>query len=64
MCFIKSSTKPVVIQQEPVERKQANAQTTKSTQDERFRGYEQNVKTSSIGLTDDANVEKKTLLGE
>lgn len=63
MCFIKSSS-PAVVQSEPVVRKQADADATKSTQDKKFRGYEQNVKTSAIGLTDDANVEKKTLLGE
>ncbi len=65
MCFIKSST-PVSAEVETtqVERKQADASVTKSSQSQRLRGYEQNIKTSPVGLTDSANTEKKTLLGE
>ncbi len=64
MCFIKSSSPAVPEVQETVQRHEANAEVTKTSQSENLRGYEQNVKTSPIGLTDDASVNKKTLLGE
>lgn len=64
MCFIKKSSPAVVQQkQEPVERHQADASVTKLSNNE-VQGYKQNIKTSAIGLTDDAKIQKKTLLGE
>ena len=53
-----------MVKTDPVVRKQADASVTKTSQSENLRGYEQNIKTSPIGLTDSANTEKKTLLGE
>ena len=68
MCFIKSSGASVVatsVPQDPVERHEANASITKNSQNENSpKGYLQNIKTSPVGLTDAADTEKKTLLGE
>ena len=68
MCFIKSSGVSVSAsspQPDPVERHEANASITKNSQNENSpKGYLQNIKTSPVGLTDIADTEKKTLLGE
>ncbi len=66
MCFIKSSSPsvPAVAEPEPVVRHQADASATKTSKTQSASGYEQNIKTSAVGLTDTANTEKKTLLGE
>ncbi len=66
MCFMKSS-KPAQIKevvQEPVVRHEADASVTKNSEQSLSSGYKENLKTSPIGLTDEANVKKKTLLGE
>ena len=66
MCFIKKASMPVLpktVESVPVERHQADASVTKFSNNE-AQGYKQNIKTSIIGLTDEANVKKKTLLGE
>ena len=66
MCFMKSS-KPAQIKevvQEPVVRHEADASVTKNSGQNLSSGYKENLKTSPIGLTDEANVKKKTLLGE
>ena len=68
MCFIKKGAKLSVAQQtaqDKVERHEADAETTKNSLNENEpKGFLQNVKTSPIGLTDSANIDKKTLLGE
>ena len=66
MCFIKSSKPkvPKTVQQDPVIRHQADAEKTKNSKDENLQGYNQNLKTTPIGLTDEAKTDKKTLLGE
>lgn len=69
MCFAKSSPTVVkadpVIAQEPVVRKEADASLTKNVKDEKNKGaFLQNIKTSAYGLSEVANVQKKTLLGE
>ncbi len=67
MCFIKKSSMPVVppaVREKPVERHQADATATKPPSNDNAQGYRQSIKTSIIGLTDEANVQKKTLLGE
>lgn len=65
MCFIKSSTATVTAaEEEPIVRQEADASVTKNSNQSYASGYKENLKTSSIGLTDEANVEKKTLLGE
>ena len=66
MCFMKSS-KPAQIKevvQEHVVRHEADASVTKNSEQSLSSGYKENLKTSPIGLTDEANVKKKTLLGE
>ena len=64
MCFVKSSS-PKIVEEPEVERKQANASLTKnSINTTSNRGYQQNIRTSAYGLTDMANTEKNTLLGE
>ena len=64
MCFVKSSA-PVVEQQEPVVRKEADASLTKNSNKKlASSGFAQNIKTSAFGLEDEAKVSKKTLLGE
>lgn len=68
MCFFKSSPAPVIQQQvaqEPVERRQADANATKNSKIEGIKsGYKENLKTAPMGLSDEAQVQKKTLLGE
>ena len=66
MCFIKSSspTVPATVEPEPVVRHQADASATKASKTQNAGGYEQNLRTSAVGLTDTANTDKKTLLGE
>ena len=67
MCFIKTSTKEIPTQaieeKETVARREADASITKNSSEKR-QGYKQNLKTSAIGLGEDAETEKKTLLGE
>ena len=61
------SSKPAQIKevvQEPVVRHEADASVTKNSDQNLSSGYKENLKTSPIGLTDEANVKKKTLLGE
>ena len=68
MCFIKSSGANVAAAstpQAPVERHEANASITKNSQNDNSpKGYLQNLKTTPMGLSDIADTEKKTLLGE
>ena len=68
MCFIKAKAStpkvPKTVEKDPVVRKQADASVTKTSVDEARNGYKENIKTSVIGLTDDAVTRKKTLLGE
>lgn len=70
MCFVKSKAAevaPVVNepqQQDIVQRKEADASLTKTSQIEEKRGFAQNIKTSALGLQDDASVSQKRLLGE
>ena len=67
MCFTKSSPTIVapVEPQDPVIRQEASAALTKTSKnDNNFQGYRENIKTSAIGLEDNANTKKKTLLGE
>ena len=67
MCFVKSSNvEAQVAQPEPevVERHQADASLTKTTPSQNARGLKENIKTTPLGLVDDAQTEKKTLLGE
>lgn len=67
MCFIKSSGVNLAANtpQDTVERHEANASVTKNSQNENSpKGYLQNIKTTPVGLTDTADTEKKTLLGE
>ncbi len=67
MCFVKSKAPAeveTVVQQEAVQRKEADAATTKASKPMSTSGYNQNVKTSAYGLLDAAPTEKKTLLGE
>ena len=69
MCFIKrsksaSAAAAVSAQQEPVERHEANASITKNSGQTLTSGYRENLKTSPIGLSEEAKVNKKTLLGE
>ena len=67
MCFIKKSSIDVSQEtsQDTIQRHQADASLTKNSQNENAqKGYLQNLKTTPIGLVDDAKTEKKTLLGE
>ena len=65
MCFVKSSSVPKVVEQEPVVRQQADASLTKNSQNNQDKsGYMQNIRTSALGLVNEANTSKKTLLGE
>ena len=68
MCFLKSKVKtpkvPKKTQPKEVVRHQADAEATKLSPDENRTGYKQNIKTSIIGLSDDAITNKKTLLGD
>lgn len=64
MCFTKSS--PVAAQeQDSVVQHEADASLTKNSKNASSIGaFQQNVKTTPIGLEDNANTKKKTLLGE
>ena len=68
MCFIRSKTPKIQTQSKveptPVVRHQADASVTKSSVNDNQSAYKENIKTSVIGLTDDAITKKKTLLGE
>ena len=64
MCFAKSA--PVVVApSDPVVRDEADANLTKNSKNfNATSGYQENIKTTPIGLEDSANTKKKTLLGE
>ena len=68
MCFIKkAAAMPILPAPEPekVERHEADASLTKNSQNEQKpKGYLQNIKTSPVGLEDIVTSDKKTLLGE
>ncbi len=67
MCFMKKARIPIIPTPEPakVERHQADASLTKnSSKDNQPKGYLENLKTTPVGLFDNAETEKKTLLGE
>ncbi len=65
MCFAKSTPKIDSTPQESVVRHEADASLTKnSSNSEKQGGFKENIKTSALGLEDNANTEKKTLLGE
>ena len=69
MCFVKSNPTPAPVvaevEQPKVERKVADASITKNSQNNaQKQGIRQNLKTSSQGILDSAEVSKKTLLGE
>ncbi len=66
MCFVKAKAPAVetVVQQETVQRKEADASATKAVKPMSASGYQQNVKTSAFGLKEPAQTDKKTLLGE
>ena len=64
MCFVKSSA-PAVVPQEEVVRHEADASLTKNSSNNSVqKGFVQNIKTSALGLEDQAKTTKKTLLGE
>lgn len=69
MCLVKKA--PVIDpamfapkETEVVERHQADASLTKSSVDEAAHGYKENLRTTPLGLEDNAQTQKKTLLGE
>lgn len=66
MCFAKSApAAPVIKPQDPVVRHEANASITKNSQNSESKGgFKQNIKTTALGLDENANTDKKTLLGE
>lgn len=67
MCFIKSpkAIETVAVEQEPIaELKEANASITKNSSNQENQTKNQNIKTTPLGLIDEAPVQKKTLLGE
>ncbi|MBR1617089.1 hypothetical protein IJ670_02955 [bacterium] len=68
MCFIRSSSADIsttVSKKDNVERHQADASLTKNSQNESNKAsYSRNFKTTPQGLTQDAPVQKKMLLGE
>lgn len=69
MCFMKKAAKMAMLMPQPapakVERHQADASVTKHSQnDNEPKGYLQNLKTTPMGLFDNPETEKKTLLGE
>lgn len=65
MCFVKKSSFDVPVEPDKVERHQADASETKnSLSDNEPKGFLQNVKTTPLGLEDNAQTQKKTLLGE
>jgi len=64
MCFIKTSAPKISSEPtEIVERHEANATLTKNS-NQNLKGYQENLKTTPIGLEDNANTKRKTLLGE
>ena len=64
MCFIKSGSPSLPVQEEVI-RHEANASLTKnSSNNQEVKGYKQNIKTSALGLDEQAKTAKKTLLGE
>ena len=64
MCFTKTPSFSTQ-EEEKVVRKEANASLTKNSQNkENASSYANNLKTTPIGLTDNALTQKKTLLGE
>lgn len=66
MCFVKSApAAPAVVEPQPVIQHEADASLTKNTKEKTPKGaFLQNVKTSTNGLETQANVHRKTLLGE
>jgi hypothetical protein len=65
MCFTK--TPKVQINEEneaKVVRHEANAELTKTSKDKELNSFTNNLRTSPIGLVDNAPTQKKTLLGE
>lgn len=69
MCFIKHSKSSAAAvaastKKEEVVRHEADASITKNPGQALSSGYRENLKTSPIGLTEDAKINKKTLLGE
>lgn len=65
MCFAKSAPAVVVEPQDPVIRHEADAALTKNSQNTNSAaGFKQNIKTSAIGIDDEAKTARKTLLGE
>lgn len=67
MCFVKSQSireNDESALENLVSRKEADASLTKNTSATQQGSYEQNIRTSAIGLKDEAKVNRKTLLGE
>jgi len=70
MCFVKTPKINDVgniesqEQKEIVKQTQADASLTKSTNKTKTSGYFENLKTTPVGLSAEAQVQKKTLLGE
>ena len=67
MCFTGGSDSEIIKAQKtaPVERHQADASITKNSQNTTSsKGMDKAIKTTPMGLMDDANIKKKTLLGE
>ena len=65
MCFTKSSPSVEVKPQDPVIRHEANADLTKNSKtSSAYQAFRENIKTSAFGLEEQANTQKKTLLGE
>ena len=67
MCFIGGGSDTEIIEakkSEPVERHQADASVTKSSQSLSSQKGDSFIKTTPTGLEDSANTKKKTLLGE
>lgn len=68
MCFIKSpkiSMPQEILQEDSVQRHTADSALTKNSARTPLQSaYVQNIKTSPVGLSEDAAVQKKTLLGE
>ena len=67
MCFMKKAKMAIFPVAEPakVERHQADSSVTKnSSKDNQPKGYLENLKTTPVGLFDNPETEKKTLLGE
>ena len=67
MCFISSggSTSTTIADTDTVERHQADASITKTSQvNADNKSYLQNTRTTPMGLGENVNTQKKTLLGE